>query len=264
MGVEYERWLIAKGNVFSPSADAIVKLVAKLRAERWLVEPDAAELATFRFKGRREQHGQKTGAYAVRRIENTFGDDRDALFARIAASTESVPAPLPAVWLKDPSREDLNLVWLVSADATTLKYPLTRRPEGPVHYKLEIHRASDFLYPLSDNIDLLGTECRCGNDLSYEWDPDEYENPFGAMACIATECTECSRTYDPSKEAARIENPFDGSEAEVSGGAAYQFALKIHCGESVVHAADLAFAPELVELVSKEFNRTFYEVGAAY
>lgn len=264
MAVEYERWLIAKGNVFHPSAEAIAKLVAKLQAEKWIVEPGAPELATFQFKGRREQHGQKTGAYAVKRVENTFGDGPDALFEKIKGSTESVPANLDAAWLKDPSREDLRLVWLVSADKTSLKYPLTRRPDGPASYRFEIHRASDFLYPHSENIDELPSECRCGNDLAYEWDEDEYVNPFGATYCIATECTECSRTFDPSKVVARVENPFDGSEAEVPGGAAYQFAIKIDCGKSVVENADLAFAPELVELLGKEFNRSFYEVGSTY
>jgi hypothetical protein len=264
MGVEYERWLIARGNVFHPSADAIVKLVAKLRAEGWLHEPGAPELSTFQFKGRREQHGQQTGAYAVRRVENTFGDGPDALFAKIAGSTESVPAGLDAAWVKDPSREDMRLVWLVSADKTTLKYPLTRRPEGPVHYSFEIHRASDFIYPISDSIDELVAECRCGNDLAYEWDDDEFVNPFGAASCIATECTECSRTFDPSKVTARVENPFDGSEDKVPGGAAYQFAIKIDCGKNVVQKADLCFAPELVELMGKEFGRNFYEVGSTY
>ena len=38
MSSEYERWLIARGNVFSPSADAIVKLVTKLRAAKWIVD----------------------------------------------------------------------------------------------------------------------------------------------------------------------------------------------------------------------------------
>jgi hypothetical protein len=262
--VEYERWLIARGNVFSPSAEAIVGLVAKLRAERWLVTPGAPDLATFQFRGRREQHGQKTGAFAVRRVENTFGDGRDAVLAKIDASTESVPSAMDAAWLKDPAREDLNLVWLVSAESTTLRYPLTRRPEGTVHYRFEIHRAADFVYPISETIDPLSCECRCGNDLSFEWDPAEYENPFGATSGITTSCTDCSRTFDPSKETARVANPFDGSEDEVAGGAAYRFAIKVDCGKNVVRAADLAFAPELVELVSKEFGRSFYQVGSAY
>lgn len=262
MGAEYERWLIARGNVFCPSAEAIVKLVAKLREERWLVAPDSPELTRMQFRGRREQHGQKTGAYAVRRIENTFGDGPDALFAKIAASTESVPAAMDAAWLKDPSREDLNLVWVVSAESTSLKYPLTRRPDGPARYRFEIHRAIDFVYPIAESIGELPSECRCKHDLAYEWDEDEHVNPFGATTCIATECTECSRTFDPSKVTARVENPFEGGGDDVPGGAAYQFAIKIACGESFVRAADLSFAPELVELAGKEFGRNFYQVGS--
>src|ERR1039458_1154683 len=36
MGVEYERYLIAKGNAFSPSAAAVAKLVERLRKEKWI------------------------------------------------------------------------------------------------------------------------------------------------------------------------------------------------------------------------------------
>jgi hypothetical protein len=79
MGIDYERWLIARGNVFSPGAEAIVKLVAQLRNEKWIVDPGSADLAKFELRGPREQRGQKTGAYAVRRIDNTFGAGRDAL-----------------------------------------------------------------------------------------------------------------------------------------------------------------------------------------
>jgi hypothetical protein len=262
MSVEYERWLIARGNVFSPGADAIVKLVAKLRAERWVVDPASPDLAKLEFRGLREQRGQKTGAFAVRRIENTFGAGRDGLLAKIAASTESVPAALDAEWLNEPSREDLNLVWSVSSAAPLLKYPLTRRPDGPVSYRFEVHRAADFVYPISDNIDPLPCECRCGNDLSFDWDPAEVENPFGATSGIWTACGECSRTFDPSKEVASVANPFDGSAEDVTGGCAYRFAIKISCGESFVRDAKLAFSPELVALVEKEFGRAFYEVGS--
>jgi len=263
MGVEYERWLVARGNAFSPGAEAIVKLVAKLRAEGWVVDPASPDLAKLELRGPREQRGQKTGAYAIRRIENTFGPGRDGLFARLAASTESVPAALDAEWLNDPAREDMNLVWSVSTAEPFLKYPLTRRPEGPVSYRLEVHRAADFVYPISETIDPLPCECRCGNDLSFDWDPSEFENPFGATSGIWTACGECSRTYDPSKESANVTNPFDGSEEEVPGGCAYRFAIKIDCGKSFVPDPKLAFAPELVTLVEKEFGRDFYEVGSA-
>jgi len=264
MGVEYERWLVARGNVFSPGADATLKLIAKLRAEGWLVDPTSPDLQQLEFRGPREQRGQTTGAYAIRRIENTFGVGRDALFAKISASTESLPATVDASWLNDAKREDLNLVWSVATPEPRLKYPLTRRPDEPTSYRFELHRAADFVYPISETIDPLPSECRCGNDLSFDWDPSEFENPFGATSGIWTSCGECSRTFDPSKESASVTNPFDGSEEDVAGGCAYRFAIKIDCGKSFVRDAKLAFAPELVGLVEEEFGRAFYEVGSVY
>jgi hypothetical protein len=264
MSDEYERWLISRQSTFSPSADAIVKLIAKLREEKWLVTPGAPELARMAWKGAREPFGPKTGAYAIKRVENTFGEGRDAIQARLAASTESVPATLDAEWLKHPSREDLNLVFWVSTESPLLKYPLTRRPDGPVSYKLELHRAHDFVYPVSDAIDDLDTECRCGNELAFDWDPDEWVNPFGATGGIFTECDECSRSFDPTKLTAAVRNPWGGTEKEVRGGAAYRFALKIDCQSRFVADPTLAFAPELVALLEKEFGRDFYEVGSLY
>jgi len=264
MSTEYERWLIARGNVFNPSPDAIVKLIDKLRAAKWIVDPASPDLAKLEFRGAREQLGQKSGAYAIKRVANTFGNDREGLFAKIAASTESLPAALDPEWLKDASRRDLNLVWWVSSEAPVVKYPLTRRPDGPVRYRFEIHRAWDFVYPISETIDPLPCECRCGNDLSFEWDADEWENPFGATGGIFTECDACSRTFDPAQVTADIKNPFDGSEEPVRGGCAYRFAIKIDCKERFVQDPSLAFAPELVALVEEEFGRSFYQVGSVY
>lgn len=261
MAIEYERWLIARSNVFSPSADAIVKLVEKLRAEKWIIDPASPDMQKLQFRGPRAKQAQTTGGYALKRIENTFGDDA---LAKIAASTESLPATLDGAWLSHPTRSDLNLVWTVSSEASPLRYPLTRKPDGPTSYQLEIHRAYDFVYPISDTIDALPTECRCGNELAFEWDDDDVINPFGATTGISTECDECSRTFDPSKVTATIKNPFDGSEEEVPGGCAYRFAIKVDCKKHVVDDPRLAFAPDLVALVEKEFGRSFYEVGSIY
>ena len=264
MGTEYERWLVARGNVFAPGADSIVKLIAKLRAERWLVDPGSPDLAKLELRGAREELAKGTGAYAIRRIDHAFGTGREALLAKIAASTESLPANLTTAWLDDPKREDLNVVWPVSTAVPVLKYPLTHRPDGPVSYRLQLHRAAEFVYPISETIDPLLGECRCGNDLSFDWDPAEVENPFGATSGLWTACGDCSHTFDPSKETATVTNPFDGSVEEVSGGCAYRFAIKVDCGRSFVPEATLAFAPELVALITEAFGRDFYEVGSAY
>lgn len=264
MSGEYERWLIARGNTFSPSAAAIAKLVAKLRAERWLVDPASSDIAALEFQGAREQFAQKTGAYALKKVPNDFGKDREGLFAKIAASTESVPVALDAEWLDHPSRADLNLIWPVRAAKSPLRYPLGRQPDGPARYQFEIHRAVDFVYPISDSIDPLPTECHCGNELSFEWDPDEIVNPFGATAGISTECEECSRTFDPTKVSANITEPFSEAVEDVRGGAAYRFAIKVDCKERFVADAAQAFHPELVSLLENEFGRSFFEVGSLY
>src|SRR4051794_9181312 len=108
MGVEYERWLIAKGNYFSPGAAAVVKLIERLRAEKWIIDPKSPDLAKLRFQGKREELGRGTGGYAVTTIENTFGTD---VAAKIAASTSPQPAVLTKDWLEDSAREELRLVW---------------------------------------------------------------------------------------------------------------------------------------------------------
>ena len=256
MGV-YERWLIARGNVFLPSAATVAKAIERLRAERWIVDPAAGDLAKLRFDGKREERARATGGYAVKTVENTFGDDIEA---KLAASTEPLPNEITTDWLADDDREEIRLVWPVSSEEAPVSCPLSRRPDGNAGWVLELHRAPEYVYPVAKNIGPLPTECRCSEDLSFEWDDAEVVPAFESSTGIFAECDECSRTFDPSKGSATIKNPFDGSKETVPGGAAYRFALKVVCKDYVEDAA-LAFAPELVVLVEKEFGRSFYEVG---
>lgn len=232
MAAEYERWLIARGNVFSPSPESIIKLVDKLRAEKWI--PQAIESGV----------AMKSG-------------DAD----KKASAIEKLPTALTREWFDHPAREDVRLVWRIEGGGR-LTYPLSQRPEGNAPYAFEVHRSFEFVYPISDQIEVIDTMCRCGEDLAFEWDEDEVVPPFGAATGIFAECEECSRVFDPAKVSAVVKNPFDDTEEEVFGGAAYRFAIKVDCGPSFVKDARLAFAAELVTLVSKEFGRDFYEVGS--
>jgi hypothetical protein len=253
----YERWLVARGNVFLPSTAAVAKLVERLRAESWIVDPASPDLARLRFRGKREELAKATGGYAVKTVENAFGADAAA---KLAASTESQPRAVTADWLADDEREEVRLVWPVDAeDPLPVKYPLSRRPDGNVVWALELHRAPEYVYPVASGIGSLPTECRCSEDLSFEWDEEEVVAAFDRATGIFAECDECSRTFDPSKGSATIVNPLDGAKETVPGGGAYRFALKVDCGEHYVKDAGLTFAPELVALVEKEFGRSFYE-----
>jgi hypothetical protein len=263
MGVAYERWLIAKGNVLLPAAATVAKLIELLREDKWIVDPIPANLERLRFEGARESFAKQTGGYAVRTVENKYGADRAK---QIVASTEALPASITADWLDSPDREEVRLVWPVSSDdqRELVKYPLTHRPDGGVSYALEVHRAPEYVYPVSDTIGALPITCTCGEELDFEWDEEEVVPAFRSANGIFAECDECSRTFDPAKGSAKIQNPFDGSSEHLPGGAAYRFALKVDCGKSFVKDPKLAFAPELVALVEKAFGRTFYEVGALY
>lgn len=254
----YERWLIARGNVFAPSSVAVAKLVTKLREEGFLVTPGSPDVARLELRGPREELARATGGYAVHSVPNTFGKDAAA---KVRASTEALPVTLDKEWLDDEGREELRLVWPVRISGTSpVKYPLSMTPDGAVDVTLELHRAPDFVVPTADNIGDLDCTCNCKEDLAFEWDPDDVVAAFDQSTGIFTECEECSRTFDPSKRLATIENPLDDSEDELPGGAAYQFALKV----STPHVPTdprVTLAPELVALLEKEFGRSFYQVA---
>src|SRR5262249_10134845 len=161
---------IAKGNVFLPSAASVAKLIEQLRAERWIVDPGSSDLAKLHFAGSRAELAKATGGYAVKTVENTFGDD---VAKKIAASTEAQPAQPSAEWLDDPDREELRLVWPVRADELPVKYPLSHVPEGPISYALELHRAPEYVYPVADTIGAIESACACGEELDFAWDEDE-------------------------------------------------------------------------------------------
>jgi hypothetical protein len=259
MGVQYARWLVAKSCYFSPEAASVAKLIDQLRAEKWIVDPKAPELAKLRFDGIAQERARATGGYAVTTVENRFGDDARA---RLAASTEPQPASLTAEWLDDADREELRLVWPVAGELPLpVRYPLSRAPDGEISYALEVHRALEYVYPSAPTLAPLATVCACGEELAFEWDEEELVPAFDASTGIFAECEACSRTFDPTKVTAVLENPFDESSEEVRGGAAYRFALKVDCGERFVRDASLAFAPELVELIEKVFGRSFHQFG---
>jgi hypothetical protein len=236
MSGNYQRWLIAKGNNLSPGPAAIVKLVDRLRKEKWIPE---------------------SGGHAVCTV-----DKADA-----AKATVKLPAEITADWIAGaPEREEMRLVWTVEGDAAKdLEYPLSMKPEGKVAYSIEIHRAPEFVYPVADNIEMIDTTCNCDEDLAFDWDEDEVVPAFKSSVGIFAECEECSRTFDPAKELATITNAFDEDDDEdIQGGAAYRFALKVDCGKSFVEDAKLGFAKALVTLFEEEFGRSTYEVGAKY
>lgn len=262
MGVEYARWLVAKGSYFMPEAPSVAKLVEALRAEKWIVDPATPDLAKLRLEGVRAERARATGGYAIKSVENVFGTD---VRAKLAASTESTPVALTKDWLDDADREELRLVWPVSCvRPSPVRYPLSLEPEGEVSYTLEIHRALEYVYPIGEKLDPIETVCNCGEDLAFEWDAEELVPAFADSTGIFAECEECSRTFDPTKATARLGNAFDDSGEEIRGGAAYRFAIKVDCGQSFVADPRLAFAPALVELIEKQCGRSFHEFGALY
>lgn len=246
----YERWLIARGNVFSPSGAAVAKLVDSLREEGWILRPAAPELTRLALRGR-EEKARRSGGFAL-----SPGSPEDGPLA------EALPLELDGAWLDDEGREDIRLVWPVrTSEPCPVKAPLSPMPDGAVDFTLEVHRASDFITPTAPSIGALPCACACGEELSYEWDPDEVVSPFGDATGIFTECEECSRTFDPAKRTARIEDPLGGSAEDVPGGAAYRFAVVVTTTR-VPSDARVTFSPALVALLEKQFGRSFYEVAA--
>jgi hypothetical protein len=257
---EYRRWLIPKGNAFCPSGAAIASLVAKLRAEKWIVDPATDALGKLRFDS--APLAAKTGAFAKRAVP--VATPRNP-----ASGWEALPAALDADWIDDPRRVDLALRWPVHPSAgwdwkaSAIRFPLAGIEPAAGEYDLELHRSDELSYPIAENIGPIDTECNCGEDLAFEWDDDEIHSPFGASSGIFLECSECSRTFDPSQGEAEVKDPFTGATSQVRGGATYRFALVLSAKEPLAtRARGAVFHPDLVKLFEEEFGRDFYEVAA--
>jgi hypothetical protein len=251
----YSRWLIPKGNEFRPGSAKVGSLVERLRKENWIV--DAAGLKHCRFDA---PLLAATGGLAVRTVDNTFGKDERA---RLLGRAEAQPWDITADWLDAPEREDLRLVWPVDLrEPGTLKYPLSIAPDSTrARFTLEIHRSSDYVYPIADDIGTIPTECPCGEELSFEWDEEEVVPAFDASSGIYSTCEACCRTFDPGAGTATLIRPFDRSKSTVRGGAAYRFAVKFSSDAYVENPA-LAFQDGLVRMVEDEFGRDFFEFGS--
>ncbi|MBX3230828.1 MAG: hypothetical protein KIT84_01315 [Labilithrix sp.] len=165
------------------------------------------------------------------------------------ANEEPVPETIDRAWIDDESREELRMVWSCAGAQAPLA--------GAEAKTIELQRAPDFVYPVRKEIGPLPTECRCKEDLSFEWDEEELTPTFTKSTGIYTECEACSRTFDPAKGTAKLSDPVTKKTEDVNGGAAYRFAIKVVSEEAA------AFAPAFLAFVEKEFGRSFYEVGAA-
>jgi hypothetical protein len=161
---------------------------------------------------------------------------------------------LEGEWIDDPDRSDLVLRW-TSGDGA--RQPLTA---DLARFDLEIHRAEDFVHPVSEHVGAIATECLCGEDLSFEWDEDEIVSPFGDAAGIFTECDACSRTFDPTRHEATMTDPVTGAKAQVRGGAAHRFAVVVRCAAPTGSAP--TFHADLVALVEAAFGRDFHEIAS--
>ena len=261
MATRYRRWLIPKGGIFCPSGAGILKLIDELRKAHWVAAPGTETLAALRFDG--APQAAATGGLARRVAAVTSPRDP-------AAGIEPIPRAVDADWIDDPKRSDVVLRWPVHPGksflwgADTLRYPLTRVEDvaPPASFDFEIHRADDLVYPTDKGIGSLDAECRCGEDLTFEWDA-EVVSPFGSAGGIFTECEECSRTFDPAQHEANVLDPFTGKPTAVRGGAAYRFGLLVDCGASFPAGGSAPeFQPDLKTLVETAFGRDFHEIGA--
>lgn len=168
------------------------------------------------------------------------------------AKWNKIPFPLEAAWLDDPNRSDLVLRW------TPARSPLA---EAGSVLDLQIHRGEDFICPDYEQIGALESDCACGEDLAFTWDEDELPSPFGSATGIFTECSECSRTFDPAKFEATVTDVRTGQKTSVRGGAAHRFAIVV-AGPLAEGALPSAFDADFVALCEAEFGRNFYEIGA--
>ena len=89
-----------------------------------------------------------------------------------------MPKDVTSEWLDDPDREEVRLVWPVAGGAGAKRYPLTVKPEGDAPYAFEIHRAGEYVVPITKSIAPLPTVCNCKEDISFEWDPEEVVPAF--------------------------------------------------------------------------------------
>jgi hypothetical protein len=191
-----------------------------------------------------------SGAAIAKLVAKLVKDQWIAEPATSGAGTK-VPSPLEAAWIDNPNRSDLVLRW------TALRSPLA---EGKVA-ELQIHRGEDFIYPDYEPIGALESDCACGEDLAFTWDEDELPSPFGSATGIFTECSECSRTFDPAKFEATVTDVRTGQKTKVRGGAAHRFAIVV-AGPLADGAVPSAFDADFIALCEAEFGRNFYEIGA--
>ena len=238
MGVEYERYLIAKGAAFSPSAAAVATLVEKLRKDKWL--PDAP-------------------GHAVRTVDNDFGSD---VAKKRAASTEAQAKVITAAWLERSLAR--GAAPRVAGRGRRREVSADDAPAGPGHLRNRAPPLRRVRLPAGRNDRSFADDVRMRRRPRLPVGLRRGVPAFGTSGGIFAECEACSRTFDPGKRAAAITNPFDRYEEAESSAAPH-----ILCSQGglrqVLRTQRLACHPAGARRSRRGIRaRRFFEVGAMY
>lgn len=294
MGVEYTHYLLPDDRDFLPSSQQVLELVAALRRERWIVDPesphfhamvseltanyerDKAQFEKDREKPRKrrwfrayrppvppllpfggmKEYAESTGAYA--RTPQGPGTGDHALGDR--------------EWLGHWLPQSAVLIgWPVDRFTLSgLRYPLVQRPfsndkeADRTAYELQLHLAGDFIYHTSEVVEPFDPDpcCPCGAALAYT--SGSHEGPFWNY--LHRLCPKCGCRFDPTTLHALVHKPTTArvdEGTERAAGAVYRFAVVIACGKWVplVTTGETIEADEaLVALVSDVLSQNFSQL----
>lgn len=249
MGVEYRRYLLPKQRSFRPTPEMLTNLVHALRRERWLLSPEAPELASLPF--------DTTTLYAHAK--------HAGFYIRQGEQEQPGPAENLGDYLTARQGQDLLLSWPVeSLAAWGLRYPLESLPcdDEDAYYEFQLHVSQDYVYKCSEYIDPFDEPlfCGCGADLTY--DLPFNQDPFGVGTRIAAKCPKCGTPFDPTDLPATARDLWTVDEYTLRGGLTYRFAVVIDCGKCFDETGR-AFAVHLKQLVESTLGIATQEVEDA-
>jgi hypothetical protein len=277
MGVEYEHYILPVQRDHRPSAAALVRLIAALRRDRWIVAPDHPQLEELR--GGPMNVGDSVTGWVERPANNPWAAQgvhgRPTRTPVIDAPTAAWLDGLAPVDVPAPLSNELRLAFPVDfvGDAFStfeeagIEYPFTFGADDldPNYHVVELHLADDFVTHGGNTFDPVSTTCSCGAELGYPIDRVAYVPALPHPDRARRRCLACGTDLDPKRRAAEVRDGWTGQKRQLLGGVTYRFALRIDCHKGWPRdRGPITLRPELVDLVAKELGVPCEDVGGLY
>jgi hypothetical protein len=195
-------YLVPRARTFRPELERLASLVARLRAERWVLTPEDPD-----FDAQWARPPQPTDHFATGGWAEPFYVGPGAMRARSSRAV-ALPIPVDAAWIaarldaRGPLSNELSLRLSVNMgtsdfDSAEMPYPFDRGSDQSNYHDFVLWWSQHYVAP-RPWIE-CSARCACGEELAYAVDAHATSAPISAEHRVRPSCPRCGAALDPDR-----------------------------------------------------------------